>query len=143
MERKGKEGKTLVHISNRAMDDLLRYLDIRDERYPTDSKEKAVFLSLPTGPNKKVQRLTKRAAQTMVEKYTKWYGKPMSVHNLRHSFATVHWRMNKDVFALQSQLGHTDPKTTQIYSLIFDDTLREGIDRMEEIDWDEYNVISE
>lgn len=143
VERKGKEGKTLVHISNRAMDDLLRYLDIRDERYPTDSKEKAVFLSLPTGPNKKVQRLTKRAAQTMVEKYTKWYGKPMSVHNLRHSFATVHWRMNKDVFALQSQLGHTDPKTTQIYSLIFDDTLREGIDRMEEIDWDEYNVISE
>jgi len=137
VERKGKEGKTAVHISKRAMDDLERYLKIRDDRYPTDSKEKALFLSLPIGPNRKVERLTKRAAQEMVLKYTKWYGKPMSVHNLRHSFATVHWRMNKDVFALQSQLGHTDPKTTQVYSLIFDDTLREEIDKMEDIDWDE------
>jgi integrase len=132
VERKGKEGKTAVHISNRAIDDLERYLKIRDERYPTDNKEKAVFLSLPTGPNRKIQRLTKRAAQEMVMKYTTWYGKPMSVHNLRHSFGTVHWRINRDVFALQSQLGHSDPETTQVYALIFDDTLREEIDNMEQ-----------
>lgn len=130
VERKGNEGKTLVHFSKRAKKDLENYIAIRDTRYPTSSKEKAVFLSLPIGPNKKVTRLTKRAAQDMVLKYTKWFGKPMSVHNLRHSFATVHWSINRDVFALQSQLGHTDPKTTQIYALIFDDTLREEIDNM-------------
>lgn len=131
VERKGKEGKTLVHFSKRAKKDLEDYIAIRDKRYPTSSKEKAVFLSLPTGPNKKIERLTKRAAQDMVMKYTKWFGKPMSVHNLRHSFATVHWYENRDVFALQSQLGHTDPKTTQVYALIFDDTLREEIDNMD------------
>lgn len=131
VERKGKEGKTLVHFSNRAKDKLQQYLSIRDERYKVSSKEKAVFLSLPTGPNNKSGRWTKRAAQETVLKYTKWFGKSISVHNLRHSFATVHWAENHDVFGLQSQLGHNDPQTTQRYALIFDDTLREEIDNME------------
>lgn len=131
VERKGKEGKTLVHFSNRAKEQLERYISIREERYKVGSKEKALFLSLPTGPNKKTGRLTKRAAQAMVIKYTKWHGKPLSVHNLRHSFATVHWSENQDVFGLQSQLGHNDPATTQRYALIFDDRLRDEIDKME------------
>ncbi|WP_110929588.1 tyrosine-type recombinase/integrase [Bacillus massiliglaciei] len=94
-------------------------------------KSNVPFLSLPTGPNKKTGRWTKRAAQETVLKYTTWYGKRISVHNLRHSFATVHWAMNHDVFALQSQLGHNDPQITQRYALIFDDTLREEIDNID------------
>lgn len=133
VERKGKEGKTLVHFSDRAREKLYEYVKIREKRYGA-SKEKALFLSLPTGPNAKNKRLTKRAAQDMVNKYTKWYGKQLSVHNLRHSFATVHWAENQDVFALQSQLGHSDPQTTQRYALIFDDTLREKIDNMDKND---------
>lgn len=131
VERKGKEGKTLVHFSNRAKEKLQEYLKIREERYRVSNKEKAIFLSLPTGPNKKTGRWTKRAAQETVLKYTTWYGKRISVHNLRHSFATVHWAENHDVFALQSQLGHNDPQTTQRYALIFDDTLRDEIDKMD------------
>lgn len=131
VERKGKEGKTLILISDTAKEYLERYLAIRDDRYRVSSKEQAVFLSLPTGPNHKNARLTKRAAQEMVLKYTKWHGNKLSVHNLRHSFATVHWAENHDVFGLQSQLGHNDPQTTQRYALIFDDTLREQIDKMD------------
>lgn len=131
VERKGKEGKTLVHFSNRAKEKLQDYVKIREDRYRVGSKEKSVFLSLPTGPNNKTGRWTKRAAQETVLKYTTWFGKRISVHNLRHSFATVHWAENQDVFALQSQLGHNDPQTTQRYALIFDDTLREEIDKME------------
>lgn len=134
VERKGKEGKTLVHFSERAKDKLYDYIQIREKRYNVGNKEKALFLSLPTGPNAKNKRLTKRAAQDMIIKYTKWYGKRLSAHNLRHSFATVHWAENKDVFALQSQLGHNDPQTTQRYALIFDDTLREKIDNMDKND---------
>ena len=130
VERKGKEGKTLVHFSERAKYDLEEYLAIREKRYPTGNKEKAVFLSLSTG-NRIIERITKRAAQELVLKYTTWYGKPMSAHNLRHSFATAHWRENRDLFGLQSQLGHMDPKTTQVYALILDDTLREEIDNMD------------
>lgn len=136
VERKGKEGLTLVHFSNRAKDKLQEYLAVREERYNVNSKEKAIFLSLPTGPNKKNSRWTKRAAQETVLKYTTWFGKRISVHNLRHSFATVHWSQNKDVFGLQSQLGHNDPQTTQRYALIFDDTLRDEIDNMEKIQVD-------
>lgn len=141
VERKGKEGKSLVLFTKRARFNLQQYLKIREERYRISSKEKAVFLSLPTGPTDESKkkngksgvsgRFTKRAAQEMVIKYSKWYGKPMTVHNLRHSFATAHWKENQDVFALQSQLGHTDPKTTQRYALIFDSTLRDEIDKMD------------
>lgn len=131
VERKGKESQTLVHMSERARVNLEKYITIRSDRYKASSQEKAVFLSLPTGPNPKNKRLTKRAVQTMVMKYTKWYGKQISVHNLRHSFATVHWSENQDVFGLQSQLGHNDPQTTQRYALIFDDTLRRQIDNMD------------
>lgn len=35
------------------------------------------------------------------------------------------------IFALQSQLGHNDPQTTKRFGFIFDDTLREEIDRMD------------
>lgn len=132
VERKGKEGKTLVRFSRRAMDNLRAYVDIRKDRYKINSKEKAVFISLPSGPNKKSGRWQKRAAQETVIKYSKWYGKPFTIHNLRHSFATVHWQKNKDVFGLQSQLGHSDPQTTQRYALIFDDTLEREIDNMDE-----------
>lgn len=131
VERKGKEGLTLVHISNRAKEHLSKYIAIREERYKCSGKEKALFLSLPTGPNVANKRLTKRAAQELVMKYTRWHGRQISVHNLRHSFATIHWAENHDVFGLQSQLGHNDPQTTQRYSLIFDDTLRKQIDKMD------------
>ncbi|MBL4952098.1 tyrosine recombinase XerS [Neobacillus sp. YIM B02564] len=133
--RKGKEDKTLVHFSESALAQLESYLAIRDDRYHiTRKQEPALFVSLPTGPNKQVGRLTKRAAQEMIGKYTKWYGRSLSAHNLRHSFATVHWAENQDVFGLQSQLGHSNPQTTQRYALIFNDTLREMIDKMDKND---------
>ena len=36
-------------------------------------------------------------------------------HNLRHLFATLHYRAHKDIFALSRILGHSSVKTTQIY----------------------------
>ncbi|WP_164899071.1 tyrosine-type recombinase/integrase, partial [Mesorhizobium sp. M7A.F.Ca.MR.362.00.0.0] len=47
VERKGKEGKTLVHFSNRAKEKLQDYVKMREDRYRVGSKEKSVFLSLP------------------------------------------------------------------------------------------------
>lgn len=135
VERKGKEGQTLVHFSERAKDTLHTYLTIREDRYKVSAKEKALFLSLATGPRTKNRRWTKRAAQEMVLKYTTWYGKRISVHNLRHSFGTAHWDKNHDVFGLQSQLGHNDPQTTQRYALVFDDTLREAIDNIDDLEF--------
>lgn len=35
-----------------------------------------------------------------------------SIHTARHTFATHHWRKNKDLVQLQTLLGHSSPTTT-------------------------------
>ena len=62
--------------------------------------------------------MTKNAMQKMVMRYSKAFGKPMSIHKLRHSFATNFYRKTKNQRMLQEILGHSDPKTTAAYSHI-------------------------
>lgn len=129
--RKGKNDetfKTPVYFRQDAVADLIAYLDIRQLRYNPDKKEKALFLAVANG-SKEGKRMTKRAIQEMVIKYAKHFGKPyLSVHKLRHSFATDYYVRN-DLYKTQDQLGHASPETTQIYAHLTDKTMAEAIDK--------------
>lgn len=129
--RKGKNDdtfKTPVYFRQDAVADLEQYLSQREIRYKAPKREKALFLAVANG-KQEGSRMTKRAIQEMVIKYAKRFGKPyLSVHKLRHSFATDYYLRN-DLYKTQEQLGHASPETTQIYAHLTDKTMEQAIDR--------------
>lgn len=73
------------------------------------------------------RRLTDRSVQRMISKYAKLAGitKHVSPHTMRHSFATDLLMNGADIRSVQSMLGHSDISTTQIYTHVTDEHLRE------------------
>lgn len=134
--RKGKNDetfKTPVYFRQLALDHLGAYMELRSARYRPAKREKALFLAIANG-KQEGERMTRRAIQEMVIKYAKRFGKPyLSVHKLRHSFATDYYVRN-DLYKTQEQLGHASPETTQIYAHLTDKTMAEAIDRSKDND---------
>ncbi|WP_020616246.1 tyrosine recombinase XerS [Paenibacillus daejeonensis] len=132
--RKGDNDDTFkspVYFRQEAVDDITEYLRIRETVYKAPRREKALFLALANG-KQEGSRMTKRAIQEMVIKYAKRFGKPyLSVHKLRHSFATDYYLRN-DIYKTQEQLGHASPETTQIYAHLTDKTMAHAIDQLKD-----------
>ena len=116
-----------VFISKSAAEKVRDYLDVRKDNLS------ALFLnnSMRTGePDTKgdFRRLTPRSIQRIVQKYAKMAGitKHVSPHTMRHSFATDLLMNGADIRSVQGMLGHADISTTQIYTHITDQHLREA-----------------
>lgn len=81
----------------------------------------AVFLNARGG------RLSRQSAWTLLRRAATRAGLPASIspHTLRHSFATHLLDGGADVRVVQELLGHSSVTTTQIYTLVTVDRLRE------------------
>ncbi|MBS4211122.1 MULTISPECIES: tyrosine recombinase XerS [Neobacillus] len=129
--RKGNK-EQFVYFSQTAMDDLQEYLANRISKYQVDKNMKALFVAAPIGPKGKTRRLTARSVEKLIEKYATAFGKPsLSVHKLRHSFATRYHGEINDVPKLRRQLGHSSIQTTMIYTHIKNDDLKIAVDKMD------------
>jgi integrase len=54
----------------------------------------------------------------------------VTMHALRHRFATEVYNLDRDVFAVQELLGHSSPVTTRRYVKVADGTLRSSVQRL-------------
>jgi tyrosine recombinase XerC len=117
---KGKGNKErIVFLGEYALKSLKRYLEEVRPNLVRDDKEKALFLS------RFGTRLTCRSIERMMEKYGIMTGKDVSPHTIRHSFATHLLENGADLRAVQELLGHSDLSTTQKYTHITLERLKE------------------
>lgn len=119
-----------IFISESAADRVAEYLGAREDSLP------ALFLNNSKNLNTvdtsgNFRRLTPRSVERIVEKYARMAGitKHVSPHTLRHSFATDLLMNGADLRSVQSLLGHADVSTTQIYTHVTDQHLKEIHDR--------------
>ncbi len=122
---RGKGGKErLVPIGSFALAAVDAYLTrARPELAAVGTSERAGALFL----NARGGRLSRQSAWTVLVKAADRAGvrRDVSPHTLRHSFATHLLEGGADVRVVQELLGHASVTTTQIYTLVTVDNLRE------------------
>ena len=126
---RGKGGKErMVPLSDPARTALATWLKIRDE-----AQEKARAKGLPNSrflfPSRSaVGHLTRHRFYALIKELAVGAGvSPSSVtpHRLRHAFATHLLAHGADLRSIQILLGHADLSTTEIYTHVLDERLRD------------------
>lgn len=134
--RKGNKEDTVLVLPS-ALVALKDYLQIRNDRYKPGSNVSYVFLAKYKG---NAQPISVRAIQKFVGKYTKTFnsqgesenfGKALSPHKFRHTFASEWIRTGGNLVLLRDQLGHSSIETTTKYTNLSVVESKKVIDEMD------------
>lgn len=127
---KGKKDRA-VFISESAAAAVKNYLDARQDSLPPLFLGYGGRATVDTSGD--YRRLTARSIQRLVSHYAKLAGitKQVSPHTMRHSFATDLLMNGADIRSVQSLLGHANIATTQVYTHVTDQHLKEVHERFQ------------
>ncbi|MDK0626361.1 tyrosine recombinase XerC [Clostridium perfringens] len=121
---KGNKERT-VYLNEASISAIENYLKNRNDSKATEEAKKYLFLS------SKYRPINKRSVEILVKKHIENAGfkdQKYTPHKLRHTAATLMYKYgNVDIRSLQNILGHENISTTQIYTHVDDETLREAV----------------
>jgi integrase/recombinase XerD len=122
LRARGKGSKErVVPVGRAAVSALRAYLGRGRPRLATEAADPGLFL------NVRGRRLSRQGLYKIVQGHARAVGLEdrMSPHTLRHTFATHLLAGGCDLRTLQEMLGHADVATTQIYTHLSADRLRD------------------
>ncbi len=123
MRARGKGSKErIVPVGSSAVDALRRYLSRGRPVLVGARVESSLFV------NHRGARLTRQGVYKIIQSYahSAGLGERMTPHTLRHTFATHLLAGGCDLRSLQEMLGHADLATTQIYTHLSADRLKDA-----------------
>ncbi len=122
---KGNKERT-IYLNKACLQAINNYLEVRPKIGIKPASTKALFLS------ERKERISKRTVQYVVDKELKRAGldtKKYSTHKLRHTAATLMYQYgNVDIRALQELLGHESISTTEIYTHVANEQVRNAVE---------------
>ena len=122
---KGNKERT-IYLNKACMKAISEYLNVRPKESIKYDSKNALFLS------ERRERISRRTVQHIVYKELETAGldsHKYSVHKLRHTAATLMYQYgNVDIRALQELLGHESISTTEIYTHVNDERVRNAVE---------------
>ncbi len=119
----GKGSKErIIPLGREAKKSVLHYMNYRARLLSKNKKSsEAVFL------NRNAERLSARSVRNIINKYMQQTAltQQISPHTMRHSFATHLLNAGADLRSVQELLGHVKLSTTQIYTHLTRENIKE------------------
>jgi integrase/recombinase XerD len=121
---KGNKERT-VYLNKACLNAISDYILERNTMEILNEHKDALFIS------ERKSRINKRTVEKIVKKYIEQAGldrDKYTPHKLRHTAATLMYKHgNVDIRSLQKILGHENISTTQIYTHVDDEKLRQAV----------------
>ncbi len=122
---KGNKERT-IYLNKACVNAIKEYLNVRPKEGVDYKSKDALFLS------ERRERISRRTVQYIVDKELRVAGldtTKYSVHKLRHTAATLMYQYGEvDIRALQELLGHASISTTEIYTHVANEQVRNAVE---------------